>query len=189
MKNLCLALVFCFLPASVALAQGQVNPTPQPTTQDIEVVRVSTDLVQTDVMVFDKNGQFVDGLQRDQFELRVDGKPQPPQVLFSVDRRFKKSSQLGFWIFTYNATRGSNPASTPELTAEIEVLNNANGQAVMKSPVRKLDLTGMSDLQRIPFGSQFSLASLPAGRYELNVKITDQIARSSASQRLSFQVE
>jgi len=111
-----------------------------------------------------------------------------PQVLFSVDRRFKKSSQLGFWIFTYNATRGSN-ASTPELTAEIEVLNNANGQAVMKSPVRKLDLTGMSDLQRIPFGSQFSLASLPTGRYELNVKITDQIARSSASQRLSFQVE
>jgi hypothetical protein len=112
-----------------------------------------------------------------------------PQVLFSVDRRFKKSSQLGFWIFTYNATRASSPASTPELTAEIEVLNNANGQAVMKSPVRKLDVTGMSDLQRIPFGSQFSLANLPAGRYELNVKITDQIARSSASQRLSFQVE
>jgi len=120
---------------------------------------------------------------------RADTAASEPQVLFSVDRRFKKSSQLGFWIFTYNATRGSNPASTPELTAEIEVLNNANGQAVMKSPVRKLDLTGMSDLQRIPFGSQFSLASLPAGRYELNVKITDQIARSSASQRLSFQVE
>jgi VWFA-related protein len=128
----------------------------------------------------------------------VDLKPKPdaakagaaePQVLFSVDRRFKKSSQLGFWIFTYNATRGSNPASTPELTAEIEVLNNANGRSVMKSPVRKLDVTGMSDLQRIPFGSQFSLATLPAGRYELNVKITDQIARSSASQRLSFQVE
>jgi VWFA-related protein len=112
-----------------------------------------------------------------------------PQVLFSVDRRFKKSSRLGFWIFAYNATRGSNAASTPELTAEIEVLNNANGQSVMKSPVRKLDMTGMSDLQRIPFGSQFSLATLPAGRYELNVKITDQIARSSASQRLSFQVE
>lgn len=120
---------------------------------------------------------------------KADTAASEPQVLFSVDRRFKKSSQLGFWIFTYNATRGSNPASTPELTAEIEVLNNANGQAVMKSPVRKLDLTGMSDLQRIPFGSQFSLASLPAGRYELNVKITDQIARSSASQRLSFQVE
>jgi hypothetical protein len=111
-----------------------------------------------------------------------------PQVLFSVDRRFKKASQLGFWIFTYNATRGSN-ASVPELTAEIEVFSNTNSQPVMKSPVRKLDLTGMDDLQRIPFGSQFSLASLPAGRYELNVKITDQIAKASATQRLSFQVE
>ena len=112
-----------------------------------------------------------------------------PQVLFSVDRHFKKSSQLGFWLFIYNAMRGAGGATTPELTAQIEVFPNGNGQAVMKSPVRKLDMSGMSDLQRIPFGSQFSLATLPAGRYELNVTITDQIAKSSASQRLGFQVE
>jgi VWFA-related protein len=40
-------------------------------------VRVSTELVQTDVMVFDKDGKFVTGLQREQFELLVDDKPQP----------------------------------------------------------------------------------------------------------------
>jgi hypothetical protein len=28
-------------------------------------------------MVFDKKGRFVDGLQREQFELIVNGKPQP----------------------------------------------------------------------------------------------------------------
>ncbi|MBV9957926.1 MAG: VWA domain-containing protein [Acidobacteria bacterium] len=44
--------------------------------QTDEVVRVRTDLVQTDVMVFDKSGRFVDGLQREQFELLVDGKAQ-----------------------------------------------------------------------------------------------------------------
>jgi VWFA-related protein len=33
-------------------------------------------LVQTDVMVFDKSGHFVDGIPRDQFELTLDGKPQ-----------------------------------------------------------------------------------------------------------------
>ena len=94
MRNLRLALGFCFLPASVALAQGQVNPTPQPTIQDIEVVRVSTDLVQTDVMVFDKDGHFVDDLQRDQFELRVDGKPQPLSLFDRVVSGSQKEAQL-----------------------------------------------------------------------------------------------
>ena len=38
-------------------------------------MRVNTELVQTDVMVFGKDGKFVDGLRFEQFELRVDGKP------------------------------------------------------------------------------------------------------------------
>jgi len=41
------------------------------------VIKVNTELVQTDVMVFDKQGHFVDGLQREQFELNIDGKPRP----------------------------------------------------------------------------------------------------------------
>jgi len=94
MKNPCLALVFCFLLASVALAQGQLKPTPQPITQDIELVRVSTELVQTDVMVFDKDGHFVDGLQRDQFELRVDGKPQPLSLFDRVISGSQKEVEL-----------------------------------------------------------------------------------------------
>ncbi len=40
-------------------------------------MRVNTELVQTDVMVFDKKGNFVDGLRPDQFELKIDSKPQP----------------------------------------------------------------------------------------------------------------
>lgn len=43
-------------------------------------MRVSTSLVQTDVSVVDKKGVFVEGLQREQFELKVDGRAQP--VLF-----------------------------------------------------------------------------------------------------------
>lgn len=45
-----------------------------------EVIRVDTTLVQTDVMVFNKQGGFVDGLRSDQFSLRVDGKPR--QIAF-----------------------------------------------------------------------------------------------------------
>ena len=36
--------------------------------------RVNTELVQTDVMVFDKGGRFVEGLRPEDFELRIDGK-------------------------------------------------------------------------------------------------------------------
>src|SRR6476659_2260014 len=42
-----------------------------------DVVRTNTDLVQTAVTVLDKKGHFVEGLQREQFELIVDGKPRP----------------------------------------------------------------------------------------------------------------
>ncbi len=44
------------------------------------MVSVSSRLVQTDVMVFDRDGKFVDGLKPEQFELKVDGRAQ--SVLF-----------------------------------------------------------------------------------------------------------
>ncbi|HET6852942.1 MAG TPA: VWA domain-containing protein, partial [Pyrinomonadaceae bacterium] len=45
--------------------------------QEPEVIRTKTELVQTAITVLDKKGNFVEGLQRDQFELVVDGKPRP----------------------------------------------------------------------------------------------------------------
>lgn len=67
-RMLCLLLA-CGFVACLSSARGQE--------QSEEVVRVNTHLVQTDVMVFDQEGRFVEGLQREQFELLVDGKVQP----------------------------------------------------------------------------------------------------------------
>jgi VWFA-related protein len=72
-----LAALYLLAPAR---AQQPTPPTQTPAKDDEEVVRISTDLVQTDVMVFDKSGKFVDGLKPEQFELKVDGRPQ--QVVF-----------------------------------------------------------------------------------------------------------
>jgi VWFA-related protein len=44
---------------------------------DEEVVRVNAELVQVGVSVFDKQGRFVDGLKKEDFELRVDGRVVP----------------------------------------------------------------------------------------------------------------
>lgn len=74
-KKIFLYLLACFLPVSPA-AMGQ-TPSGSPTQDQTEVVRVYTDLVQTDVMVFDKAGNFVNGLRREDFELRIDGKVRP----------------------------------------------------------------------------------------------------------------
>lgn len=69
LRLLFLAAVCCAC-AAPGLAQEQA-----PARQSPDVVRVNTSLVQTDVMVFDKQGSFVDGLKRDQFVLKIDGKP------------------------------------------------------------------------------------------------------------------
>ncbi|HEV7798865.1 MAG TPA: VWA domain-containing protein, partial [Pyrinomonadaceae bacterium] len=72
LQFICALVCFAAGRANVC-AQAQTAPAPK---QDVEVVRVNTELVQSPVMIFDKQGHFVDGLQQDQFELRVDGKPQ-----------------------------------------------------------------------------------------------------------------
>jgi len=53
------------------------TPPPGQKQQAEPTIRVKVGLVQTDVMVFDRQGHFVPDLKLDQFELRVDGKVQP----------------------------------------------------------------------------------------------------------------
>jgi VWFA-related protein len=57
-----------------AFAAGQTKPEqkPEPPPGDAQdVIKFETSLVQTDVMVFDKNGRFVDGLKPEQFQLKI----------------------------------------------------------------------------------------------------------------------
>jgi hypothetical protein len=67
------SLIVLLIAAFAELALGQQPSTPSKE----DVVRVATTLVQTQVSVTDKKGQFVDGLRREQFELRVAGKVLP----------------------------------------------------------------------------------------------------------------
>jgi len=73
--------------------QAQI-PTPTPARSPDEVVRVYTELVQTDVMVFDKQGKFVNGLTKDNFELRIDGKPRALQAFEQITAGSDEESQL-----------------------------------------------------------------------------------------------
>src|SRR5512132_90126 len=80
-----LLLLAALLSFSLTTRAQEKKPSPPPKPQDVEdVVRVSTELVQTDVMVFDKDGKFVSGLKPEQFELLVEGQPQPITFFESV---------------------------------------------------------------------------------------------------------
>lgn len=65
--------VFCLTLESAVLAQ---KPAPTKPAGADDVVRVNTELVQMDVTIVDKHGRVITGLKPEEFELRVDSKPQ-----------------------------------------------------------------------------------------------------------------
>src|SRR5215467_15589729 len=69
MSSVKLSCLFAFLFIFPALVFSQTKPEPSGDTQD--VIKFDTSLVQTDVMVFDKQGRFVDGLKPEQFQLKI----------------------------------------------------------------------------------------------------------------------
>ena len=92
-RNSLLLSLFLVTAWSATRAQTTPAPSPSPKPQD-DVVRVYTELVQTDVMVFDKQGRFVNNLTANDFELRVDGKPRTIQAFEQITAGSDEESQL-----------------------------------------------------------------------------------------------
>ncbi|HEX5886032.1 MAG TPA: VWA domain-containing protein, partial [Pyrinomonadaceae bacterium] len=93
MRNSSIYLTSALLLIAWSATQAQ-TPRPTPARSQDEVVRVYTELVQTDVMVFDKQGKFVNGLTKDNFELRIDGKPRAIQAFDQITAGSDEESQL-----------------------------------------------------------------------------------------------
>jgi VWFA-related protein len=94
------SVLICLLSCPYGL-MGQTRD-PSRRQDQSEVLRVYTELVQTDVMVFDKQGKFVPGLKKEDFELRIDGKPKPIEFFEKVTAgSVNEESQLA-------AARGSS---------------------------------------------------------------------------------
>ena len=71
-------------PPSTPTQKPTVREETKPAEQD-EVLRIETELVQSAVVVVDKGGKFVEGLRREQFEMRIDGRPQPISFFEQVE--------------------------------------------------------------------------------------------------------
>src|SRR5215207_1125195 len=105
------ALFLCLVAlATFARAQPPQQQTPATQqNQQEEVIRVETELVHTDVMVFDKSGKFVEGLGREQFQVTVDGKPVP--VAFFERVEVAPASAAGSAPANGAASKASAPAA------------------------------------------------------------------------------
>jgi VWFA-related protein len=91
---------------------------PQPKAQDGDVLRINTDLVQTAFTVIDKDGHFVDGLERSQFELTVDGKPRPISFFERVTAGSSREEQLA-----NRADAGAAAAKSPAIRQTVRGRN------------------------------------------------------------------
>jgi VWFA-related protein len=107
------------------------------------------------------------------------------QVQFSVDRRFARGAHMNFLTIIYNAARGSG--GNPELDAQIKI--SRGPQTMVTSPLRRVTVDGATDVARIPYGADIALQTLPPGRYLLQVTVWDRVAKTTATQQISFEIE
>ena len=83
MRAILLVIIWCALVTGTP-AQQTAKPPASPAASPSDVITINTELVQTDVTVFDKSGRLVEGLSRDEFVLTLDGKPRPISFFESV---------------------------------------------------------------------------------------------------------
>jgi VWFA-related protein len=107
------------------------------------------------------------------------------QALISVNRHFSRTSRLLFQTYVYNASRGGANAS--DVALQVQVFRD--DQPVITVPLRKLPTNGVTDLARISYEDDFALDKLAPGRYALQVTAIDRTAKTSASQRVNFEIE
>jgi VWFA-related protein len=112
--------------------------------------------------------------------------PAKEQVQFNVDHRFAQNAHLGFIVFVYNATSGQGGRVAPSLSFQARLLKM--GQPVRTTKWQKV--SGASqDLVRIVCNGDIPLSSIPAGRYTLELTVTDELSKTSASRQTKITVE
>jgi hypothetical protein len=110
-----------------------------------------------------------------------------PVTAMSVNHRFARTSKLRFLTYVYNAARGRDGTTPPDVALQVQILRD--DQPVMTTAQRKVELSGQPDPARLAYAAELPLESMPPGYYVLQVTIIDRIAKTSATQRTNFEIE
>jgi VWFA-related protein len=103
-------IVYLALLTLIALVSPSVAQQNPPDNQADNVLRINTELVQTGVTVFDKQGKFVEGLKPEQFDIKVDGKPVQVSFFDRVVAGSAKEEKQVAGAVGSNAARQAIPA-------------------------------------------------------------------------------
>jgi VWFA-related protein len=142
------------------------TPSGSPAPDQAAVFRAGTELVQTDITVFDKDGRFVNGLRREDFELRIDGKIRPVAFFERVTAgTANEASQL-------SAARGT-PAS-------------GGKGAVSPAADRGRTIFFYVDDLHLDLGSLNATKKLVGDFIETEMSQDDEVAIASASGQVGF---
>lgn len=110
----------------------------------------------------------------------------PAGIQISVDRRFASTSHLRYVLYIYNAARGQGAKTSPDIALQTQIFRGS--AIVMTSPSRQVSAEGQDPAQ-LSYAAEIPLSAMPAGRYELQLTAIDRIAKTSASQRVSFEIK
>lgn len=107
-------------------------------------------------------------------------------VKFSIHHSFSGSDYLRFLVFVYNAAPATTD-SKPDVAMQVQIVRD--DQPVVTTPLRKVSTENTTDLSRLPYAAEVSLAGLPSGRYLLKLTAVDRVTKSSASQQTRFEIQ
>jgi VWFA-related protein len=142
---------------------SQTKPEPRSDAQD--VIKFDTSLVQTDVMVFDKKGHFVEGLKPEQFQLKIDNTQREISFFEAI-----KSGSSTTQREQLNSTQSNSPSS----------VNAPKSDAQRRSVIFFVD-----DLHLAPDSLERTRRAL-LDFIERGIRDTDLVAITSPSGQIGF---
>ena len=154
------------------VAFGQEPPVPK--TNDSDVLKINTELVQTGITVFDKQGRFVDGLAKQDFDLRVDGR--------AVSISFFESILAGS---ERDRLARSLPGDEPTPVKDSSSVTFRQRTIVFFVDDRHLSLDSNNRTRKL----LTNFIDKEMGQYILEVTVEDPASQRSASQSATFFVE
>jgi VWFA-related protein len=114
------------------------------------------------------------------------GQAAPEPLELYVAHKFPRASRLRFYTYVYNASRGAGGQGEPDLVVRVQAWNR--DRVLIDGGERKVVTDGATDLARLAYGAEFNLASLPAGRYLLQVTVTDRHTKETTAQTARFEI-
>jgi VWFA-related protein len=172
--------------SQVALTQTPQNPAQKPTQQPApdDVIRVTTELVQTDVVVTDKNDQIIRDLKLEDFELYDNGKKQDLRFLefVSVDSERRADGIRPSSMSSDLEPVGNTGVSAKDLKRVVAfVIDDLTMQIADLQPVRKMMLDFVNN--KMKEGDLVAIVRVVGGKGLLQQFTTDRpLLRRAISQ-------